>query len=128
MICKEAFQNLKDALTKAPILKYPNLGKQFTLATEASRQTLSYILMQYDNNNKLCPVEYGGRSLSKQEKNYTVTGIEMLAVLECIKHFHTFLGKQKIHCSDRLTTSHRKFVQMDIISDGIYLRRGLPER
>ena len=110
--CEAAFQNLKNALTKAPILKYPNLEKQFTLATDASRQAISYILMQYDNNNKLCPVGYGGRSLSKQEKNYTVTEIEMLAVLEGIKHFHTFLANRRFivqtdHCSLKYIKSLR---------------------
>ena len=84
--------------------------------------------MQYDNNNKLCPVGYGGRSLSKQEKNYTVTEIEMLAVLEGIKALSHVSCEQKIHCPDRplfvevhqkLTTRHRKIVQMGIISDGI---------
>ena len=107
-----AFQNLKDALTKAQILKFPNPEKQFTVAIDASRQAINYILMQYDNNKKFFPVGYGGRSLSKQEKNYTVTEIEMLTVLEGIKHFHTFLANRRFivqtdHCSLKYIKSLR---------------------
>ncbi|GFT72303.1 retrovirus-related Pol polyprotein from transposon 17.6 [Trichonephila clavipes] len=44
--CNNAFNKLKDALTSAPILAYPEIGKQFILDTDASHKSIGAILSQ----------------------------------------------------------------------------------
>ncbi|GFX19508.1 retrovirus-related Pol polyprotein from transposon 412 [Trichonephila clavipes] len=42
--CNNAFNKLKDALTSAPILAYPKIGKQFILDTDASHESIGAVL------------------------------------------------------------------------------------
>ncbi|GFX28125.1 hypothetical protein TNCV_424521 [Trichonephila clavipes] len=44
--CNNAFNKLKDALTSAPILAYPEIEKQFILDTDASLESIGAVLSQ----------------------------------------------------------------------------------
>ncbi|GFT38764.1 retrovirus-related Pol polyprotein from transposon 412 [Trichonephila clavipes] len=44
--CNTTFNKLKDALTSAPILAYPEIGKQFILDTDASHESIGAVLSQ----------------------------------------------------------------------------------
>ncbi|KAF8770191.1 Retrovirus-related Pol polyprotein like [Argiope bruennichi] len=44
--CDNAFNKLKDALTSAPVLAYPEIGKQYILHTDASRECIGAVLSQ----------------------------------------------------------------------------------
>ncbi|KAF8773528.1 Retrovirus-related Pol polyprotein like [Argiope bruennichi] len=44
--CDNAFNKLKDALTSAPVLAYPEIGKQFILDTDASHECIGAVLSQ----------------------------------------------------------------------------------
>ncbi|GFW35995.1 hypothetical protein TNCV_4928591 [Trichonephila clavipes] len=44
--CNNAFNKLKDALTSASILAYPEIGKQFILDTNASHESIGAVLSQ----------------------------------------------------------------------------------
>ena len=98
--CEKAFVKLKDAMSTAPILRYPDFNKEFTLITDASYQSIAYILAQEDEGKLLHPVGYGGRSLRPNELNYTVTEIELLSLLEACRHFHPYLANRpfKVLC------------------------------
>ena len=86
--CQAAFEMLKKALTTAPIIIFSDMSKPFTLVTDASRQAVGYVLMQEGDDKRLHPVGYGGKSLSMTQKNnYTFTEIEMLGIMEGIRHF-----------------------------------------
>ena len=45
-VCQQAFQRLKDMLTSAPVLVFPNFSKRFILETDASGLGLGAILSQ----------------------------------------------------------------------------------
>ncbi|GFS47071.1 retrovirus-related Pol polyprotein from transposon 412 [Trichonephila clavipes] len=45
-IVNNPFNKLKDALTSAPILAYPEIGKQFILDTDASHESIGAVLSQ----------------------------------------------------------------------------------
>ncbi|CAG2186270.1 Retrovirus-related Pol polyprotein from transposon 17.6,Retrovirus-related Pol polyprotein from transposon 412,Retrovirus-related Pol polyprotein from transposon 297 [Mytilus edulis] len=93
--CNEAFETLKQALITAPILKYPDFEKEFILACDASTQAIGYILSQKDENGQERPIGYGGRNLSSAERNYTVTELELLALVKGISYFHVYLANSK---------------------------------
>lgn len=78
-----SFNTLKDCLTTAPVLEYPDLTQEFFVDTDASAFCIGGVLSQ----------------VSTPERNYCVTGRELLAVVKGIKHIyitcmaHTFLSE-----------------------------------
>ena len=50
--CQSAFETLKNALTTAPILAYPDMSKPFVLTCDASGTAIGYILGQLDAQNR----------------------------------------------------------------------------
>jgi hypothetical protein len=96
-----AFQRLKTLLCSAPVLAYPIPGKTFILDTDASNTGLGGVLSQIVDGQERV-VAYYSRSLGHAERNYCVTRRELLAALECIKHFHKYLYGQQF----KLRTDH----------------------
>ena len=90
--CQSAFDNLKDALTQAPILKYPDFtssAKPFHLYTDASATGIGAVLEQSNH-----VIAYVSRALSKSEQNYSVIQKECLALVYALKQFrHYLLGR-----------------------------------
>ena len=93
--CQKAFDTLKDSLINATILAYPDMNRPFTLSCDASRSGLGYILGQVGDDKLEHVIAYGGRALRKPEKNYTVTELECLAIVEGIKEYRTYLSSGK---------------------------------
>ena len=87
-----AFNNLKVALTQAPILKYPDFtpsAKQFHLYTDASATGIGAVLEQSGH-----VIAYMSRTLTKSEQNYSVIQRECLALVYALKQFrHYLLGR-----------------------------------
>ena len=88
-VCQTAFNTLKDALTQAPILAYPDFSLEFILATDASDHALGYVLGQIQIGCEV--IIYGGRKLLPAEKNYNVTEWKALGVVSGIKYFKHYL-------------------------------------
>ena len=89
--CQKAFDSLKEKLTCAPVLVYPDFGKPFLLETDASIKGLGAILSQKQSDSQVHPVAYASRALSPPEKNYGVTELETLAVVWAVQHFNAYL-------------------------------------
>ena len=89
--CAEAFRQLKDRLTHAPVLAYPSIENDFVLETDASIEGIGAVLSQTHEDNLLHPVAYASRSLSPAERRYSITELETLAVVWAISHFHPYL-------------------------------------
>jgi hypothetical protein len=92
---QKSFEDLKVAMTTAPVLAYPDPRKPYTLETDASGQGLGAVLAQPGEvEGKLQPVAYISRVLQAAEKNYGVTEQECLAVIWGLKQFrHYLLGQ-----------------------------------
>jgi hypothetical protein len=78
--CQEAFEKVKYALTNAPVLAPPELGKPSETVSDASGVGLGAVLLQDGR-----PVAFKSRKLSPAEQNYTVTKQEMLGVVHALK-------------------------------------------
>ncbi|GFV49854.1 retrovirus-related Pol polyprotein from transposon opus [Trichonephila clavipes] len=87
--CNNAFNKLKDALTFAPVLASPEIGKQFILDTDASHESIGAVLSQeIDGQERV--IAYFSKCLSKLERN-CVTRKELLAIVKAVEHFHPYL-------------------------------------
>ncbi|GFV56162.1 retrovirus-related Pol polyprotein from transposon gypsy [Trichonephila clavipes] len=88
---QKALQAVKAAITKAPVLKFPDFKKPFELFTDASSIGVGAVL-----NQEQRPVVFASRTLSAAERNYTVTERECLAVVWALNKFRTYLGSLPI--------------------------------
>ena len=61
--CQEGFDQLKKALTEAPILAYPDYSKPFILEKDASLKGLGVVLSQKGDDNEICVIAYASQSL-----------------------------------------------------------------
>ena len=96
---------LKEKLTCAPVLVYPDFREPFVLDTDASIRGLGAVLSQQQRNGQLHPVAYASHSLLPPEKNYSVTELETLAVVWAMQHFNAYLYGHKI----TVITDHTAF-------------------
>ena len=60
--CQEGFDQLKKALTEAPVLAYLDYSKPFILETDASLKGLGMVLSQKGDDNEICVVTYASRA------------------------------------------------------------------
>ena len=88
---EEAFQKLKEKLTTAPILVYPDFTKKFYLYIDASDAKLGAVLSQKDDENREQVIAYASVSLKPAEKRYSTTEKEALAAVWAVKHFRHYL-------------------------------------
>jgi transposase InsO family protein len=85
-----AFDTMKDKLTSAPILAYPNAHDKFVLDTDASAYGIGGVLSQVQESVERV-IAYGSRVLNKAERNYCVTRRELLAIVYFVKEYHHYL-------------------------------------
>ena len=97
-----AFTKVKDVLSKEPILKLPDLDKEFILQTDASDVGIGACLLQQHEGVKH-PVLYASKTLLGRERNYTVGEREALAIVWAVQEMHRFLYGQHFV----LETDHR---------------------
>ncbi|GFT19001.1 retrovirus-related Pol polyprotein from transposon 17.6 [Trichonephila clavipes] len=88
--CNNAFNKLMDALTSAPVLAYPEIGKRFILDTDASHESIGAVLSQEIDGQERA-IAFFSKYLSKPERNYCVTRKELFAVVKTVEHFHPYL-------------------------------------
>ena len=76
-----AFRALKSLVMSAPILVLPDQDACFRLETNASRYVTGAILSQLCNDEKWHPIGFMSKSLSLEERNYTIYDKELLSVI-----------------------------------------------
>ena len=93
--CQQSFDTLKTALTSSPILGYPIPGVDFILDTDASDVGTGAVLSQIQNGQETV-IAYFSKSLDKHERSYCVTRKELLAVVQALQAFHSYLYRQPV--------------------------------
>ena len=85
-----AFNTLKVAFTRAPVLQYPNQNHEFWLETDASEFAVGGVLSVKGDDGDFRPVAYMSHSMTPPERNYPIHNKKMLAIIkatECWKHY-----------------------------------------
>lgn len=84
--CEQAFQKLKNMLTSAPILAYPQFGEKFSITCDASRIGLGAVLEQEGH-----VISYASRTLNDAETRWTTTELELNAIVFGCKTFRYYI-------------------------------------
>nr|GFB52678.1 reverse transcriptase domain-containing protein [Tanacetum cinerariifolium] len=88
--CIQAFRNLKEKLTEAPILIAPNWDQPFELMCDASDYAVGAVLWQRVVKH-FWLIYYASKTMNQAETNYTTTEKEMLAVVYTFEKFRSYL-------------------------------------
>ncbi|UYV60500.1 hypothetical protein LAZ67_1001331 [Cordylochernes scorpioides] len=89
--CQQAFTTLKESLTSKPVLHLYQVGLPCRLYCDASTQGIAGILKQVHPDGQIHPVQYFSRALRAHERNYTVSELECLAIVESVDKFRIYL-------------------------------------
>ena len=93
MECQHAFEQLKDALIKAPLLAKWTPGLETAIECDFSRYAVDGTLMQ-KMKGLWHLVAYFSKKLNPAEFNYHIHDKEMLAIIRCIREWRTELVGQ----------------------------------
>ncbi len=83
-------------------MAYPDYSKVFEIYTDTSSKQLGTVITQ-DNR----PIAFFSRELSDTQHKYSVTEIELLAIVETLKEFKEMLWSQNI----KLYTDHANLMR-----------------
>ena len=78
---EKAFNTLREALLKRPILRLSDHSLDFTLRTDASNSGIGAVLMQ-EHEGKLHPIAYESKKLRNVETKYSTLEKECLAIIQ----------------------------------------------
>jgi hypothetical protein len=77
---QRAFNHVNATITKDVVLVYPDYSKVFEIYTDASSKQLGAVITQ-DNR----PIAFFSQKLSNAQHKYSITEIELLAIVETLK-------------------------------------------
>ena len=96
---QQSFDELKRAITSAPVLAYYDEKEDIVLSVDSSKDALGACILQNGH-----PIAYASKSLNKCEQNYAQIEKEMAAIVFGATKFHEYIyAKGPIH----VETDHR---------------------
>ncbi|UYV68755.1 hypothetical protein LAZ67_6000683 [Cordylochernes scorpioides] len=93
--CQKAFTSLKESLTKHPVLHLYKDELPCQVYCDASTLGIAGVLKQVHSAGKAYPVQYFSRALRVHERNYTISELECLAIVESVEKFRVYLMGRK---------------------------------
>ncbi|KAF8373752.1 hypothetical protein PRIPAC_80181 [Pristionchus pacificus] len=103
-----AFEQVKNALSTAPILAQPDFtraldgSRPFVITTDASIKGIGGVLSQGTDEEEK-PLAFHSRGLKSSEKNYSIVDLEALAFTECTRKWrHLIYGLRIVVKTDHL--------------------------
>jgi hypothetical protein len=90
-LAQEAFDELKRRFTTAPVLRHFDPDLSIRLHTDASSFAISGILSQLHPDSQWHPVAFFSRKCIPAECNYGIPDLEMLAIVESMRHWRHYL-------------------------------------
>ena len=117
---QKAFDDVKTSIAKDVVLAYPDYSMEFEIYTDASSKQLGSVITQGNR-----PLAFFSRKLSITQQKYSVTELELLAIVETLKEFKGMLWGQRL----KVYTDHKNLIQdaLGLTSDRVYRWRLLLE-
>ena len=92
---QEAFMKLKDSIIQAPILRYPNPTKRYTVYTDSSDDTCRAQLTQ-EHNDMEFPIAFLSHTFSETQRKWSKTKQEAYGVYYAITKWNYYLQSADI--------------------------------
>ena len=117
-LADRAFQQIKVALTTAPVLWLPDFDKLFDVATDASGVSIGAVLSQ-----ELHPISYLSEKLSDAKSRYSNYDRELYAVVQALRFWRHYLLHREftlhsdhealrfLHTQQKLNARHGRWVE-----------------
>ena len=86
-----AFIKVKELLTSAPVLHFPQYHKSFIIHVDASDCGVGDFLAQKDDNGELAIIAYFNKRLTSSQQHYSATPKECLAVVLAVTHWRPYI-------------------------------------
>lgn len=88
--CEDAMNTLKKALTSAPILSAPRLGRPFIIETDSSGKGTAAVMKQEQEGQERI-IAYASRTLTKHESRYPAIELEALGLVFAVGKFRPYI-------------------------------------
>lgn len=108
-----AFEQLKHALTNAPVLHQPDPSKPYIIETDASDFAVGYLLLQKGDDGLLHPIAFDGRKLTDAERKYPIHEKELLAIKEALVKWRHYIENNLV---TTILTDHESLRYMNTIT------------
>ena len=104
---EDAWNHLKQALTKEPVLHFYDCKKPTKLSADASKNGLGAVLLQQHDENWV-PIAYASRSMTDAETRYAQIEKELLAITFACERFHQYIYGQQV----QVETDHKPLIPL----------------
>jgi predicted aspartyl protease/transposase InsO family protein len=111
--CQQAFDQIKQVFTTAPILRIADLGRMFLLYTDASEFAFGGILAQMDDIPMEYVVEYMSKLFKRSQLKWHITMKELYAIVYNLKYFRVYLQNVPF----KVITDHKALIYLDSQKD-----------
>eukprot|EP00804_Cyclotella_cryptica_P010465 CCRYP_012288-RA/>CCRYP_012288-RA protein AED:0.12 eAED:0.32 QI:0/0/0/1/0.33/0.25/4/0/520 len=117
---RKAFNDVKTSIAKDVVLAYPNYSREFEIYTDALSKQLGSVITQGNR-----PLAFFSRKMLTTQQKYSMTELELLAIVETLKEFKGMLWGQRF----KVYTDHKNLIQdaLGLTSDRVYRWRLLLE-
>ena len=117
----EAFAEIKQKLTTAPVLSLPDFSNPFELHCDASKVGVGSVLSQGGR-----PIAYFSEKLQGAKANYSTYDVEFYAIIQALRHWYAYLSQsdfilfsdhdalKHINSLDKLSARHALWVAYQI--------------
>jgi hypothetical protein len=116
---RKSFDQIKKALTEAPVLISPDYSKDFMIFSFASFDTVAAVLLQKNDQGQEQPIAFFSKALRDAEYRYEIMEKQAYALVKSLKAFRVYVLHSKIIAYVPSTSVKDILIQPDI--DG---RRG----
>ncbi|MGL5708055.1 MAG: RNase H-like domain-containing protein, partial [Aeromonas sp.] len=106
----ETFNLIKGLINDTSKLAIPDYERPFIVITDASTKGISGILAQKSKGGDEIPVSFFSKTLNDAQSRYSATQLELLAVVETLRHFKHYL----IHKRFLLRTDHEALLALNL--------------
>ena len=88
---KQAFEEIKMALTRTLVLTSPKFDRDFILFLFASEHTIAVVLLQKDDQGCEKPISFFSKALRDAPLNYKIMEKQAFALVKAIKDFRVYI-------------------------------------
>jgi hypothetical protein len=88
---KQSFEQVKHALTQAPVLISPDYTKDFYLFSFASEHTIAAVLLQKNSEGYEQPIAFFSKALRDAALNYNIMEKQAFTLVKAIKYFRVYI-------------------------------------